>query len=114
MGKEKKKNCRTSIGGQAVLEGVMMRGKTAYATAVRDPEGNIQIEKKRLSVSKHMRRASKIPIVRGVVNFVASMVDGSKILMRSAEVYGDTDEPSKFEIWCRDKLHIILWALSRL
>jgi len=106
MGKEKKKNCRTSIGGQAVLEGVMMRGKTAYATAVRDPEGNIQIEKKRLSVSKHMRRASKIPIVRGVVNFVASMVDGSKILMRSAEVYGDTDEPSKFEIWCRDKLHI--------
>lgn len=96
--KTKKKEQRTYIGGQAVLEGVMMRGKTSYATAVRDPEGNIQVEKKRLSISKHMRRASKIPLVRGVVNFVSSLVTGSKILMRSAEVYGDTDEPSKFEI----------------
>ena len=111
--KTKKKEQRTYIGGQAVLEGVMMRGKTSYATAVRDPEGNIQVEKKRLSISKHMRRASKIPLVRGVVNFVSSLVTGSKILMRSAEVYGDTDEPSKFEIWCRDKLHInVMSAIS--
>ena len=111
--KTKKKEQRTYIGGQAVLEGVMMRGKTSYATAVRDPEGNIQVEKKRLSISKHMRRASKIPLVRGVVNFVSSLLTGSKILMRSAEVYGDTDEPSKFEIWCRDKLHInVMSAIS--
>ena len=108
---KKKKEKRTSIGGQAVLEGVMMRGKTAYATAVRDPEGNIQIEKKRLSTSKHMRRAGKIPLVRGVVNFVSSLVTGSKILMRSAEVYGDTSEPTRFEIWCRDKLRINVMAV---
>ena len=90
---KKKKGCRTYIGGQAVLEGVMMRGKTAYATAVRDPEGNIQIERKRLHISKKMRVVSKIPLVRGVVNFVSSLVTGSKILMRSAEVYGDVEEP---------------------
>ena len=47
--KKEKKESRTYIGGQAVLEGVMMRGKTAYATAVRDPEGNIQVESRRLN-----------------------------------------------------------------
>lgn len=114
MGKEKKKkDCRTSIGGQAVLEGVMMRGKTAYATAVRDPEGNIQVESRRLSTSKKMKVVSKIPIVRGVVNFVSSLVVGSKILMRSAEVYGDEGEPSKFEKWCEKKLHLnVMSAVS--
>ena len=60
MSKEKKKNSRTYIGGQAVLEGVMMRGKKAYATAVRDPEGNIQVESRRLHPSKGMRIAAKI------------------------------------------------------
>lgn len=114
MGKEKKKkDCRTSIGGQAVLEGVMMRGKTAYATAVRDPEGNIQVESRRLSTSKKMKVVSKIPIVRGVVSFVSSLVVGSKILMRSAEVYGDEGEPSKFEKWCEKKLHLnVMSAVS--
>ena len=71
--KTKKKEQRTYIGGQAVLEGVMMRGKTSYATAVRDPEGNIQVEKKRLSISKHMRRASKIPLVRGAISMIESL-----------------------------------------
>lgn len=114
MGKEKKKkDCRTSIGGQAVLEGVMMRGKTAYATAVRDPEGNIQVESRRLSTSKKMKVVSKIPIVRGVVSFVSSLVVGSKILMRSAEVYGDEGEPSRFEKWCEKKLHLnVMSAVS--
>lgn len=114
MGKEKKKkDCRTSIGGQAVLEGVMMRGKTAYATAVRDPEGNIQVESRRLNTSKKMKVVSKIPIVRGVVSFVSSLVVGSKILMRSAEVYGDEGEPSKFEKWCEKKLHLnVMSAVS--
>ena len=61
--KNKKKNC-TYIGGQAVLEGVMMMGKTCAATAVRDPDGEIQIESKRLNRSVHAKRASKIPFVR--------------------------------------------------
>lgn len=112
---QKKKENRTYIGGQAVLEGVMMRGKTAYATAVRDPEGRIQVESRRLNTSKGMKRVSKIPIVRGVVNFVASLVTGSKILMRSAAVYGDEGEPSRFEKWCEQKLHLnIMSAVSFL
>ena len=115
MEKEKKKESRTYIGGQAVLEGVMMRGRKAYATAVRDPEGNIQVESKRLNPSKKMRVASKIPLVRGVVNFVSSLVSGSKILMRSAEVYGDEGEPSRFEKWCEAKLHLnVMSAVSFL
>ena len=108
--KKEKKESRTYIGGQAVLEGVMMRGKTAYATAVRDPEGNIQVESRRLNASKGMKRVAKIPLVRGVVNFVSSLVTGSKILMRSAEVYGDEGKPSKFEKWCEEKLHINLMS----
>lgn len=107
---EKKTENRTYIGGQAVLEGVMMRGKTAYATAVRDPEGRIQVESRRLNTSKGMKRVAKIPIVRGVVNFVSSLVMGSKILMRSAEVYGDEAEQSKFERWCERKLHVNVMA----
>ena len=110
MSRKKKKDSRTYIGGQAVLEGVMMRGKTAYATAVRDPEGNIQVESRRLYLSKGMRIVSKIPLVRGVVSFVSSLVKGSKILMRSAEVYGDEGEPSRFEKWCERKLHINVMA----
>ena len=110
MKEKKKKEKRTYIGGQAVLEGVMMRGKTAYATAVRDPEGNIQVESRRLNTSKGMKRVAKIPLVRGVVNFVSSLVTGSKILMRSAEVYGDEAQPSKFEKWCERKLHINLMS----
>lgn len=108
--KKPKKQTRTYIGGQAVLEGVMMRGKTAYATAVRDPEGNIQVESRRLHLSKGMKRVAKIPLVRGVVNFVSSLVTGSKILMRSAEVYGDEGEPGRFEKWCEEKLHIRLMS----
>lgn len=110
MSKKEKKDSRTYIGGQAVLEGVMMRGKTAYATAVRDPEGNIQVESRRLNLSRGMRIVSKIPLVRGVVSFVSSLVTGSKILMRSTEVYGDEGEPSRFEKWCESKLHINVMA----
>lgn len=110
--KDKKKDNRTYIGGQAVLEGVMMRGKTAYATAVRDPEGNIQVESRRLHLSRGRRIAGTIPIVRGVISFVSSLVTGSKILMRSAEVYGDEGEPSKFEKWCEEKLHLDLMAAA--
>lgn len=114
MGEKKakeKQEKRTYIGGQAVLEGVMMRGKTAYATAVRDPEGNIQVESRRLNTSKHMRRVAKIPLVRGVVNLIVSLVSGSRILMRSAEVYGDEGEPGRFEKWCEKKLHINLMSV---
>ena len=84
--KEKQtKNC-TYIGGQAVMEGVMMRGKLAMATAVRDPEGTIQIESERLTSPEKKNKFLRLPFVRGVVNFISSLVDGNRILMRSADV----------------------------
>ena len=83
--KNDQKTC-TYIGGQAVMEGVMMRGKLSMATAVRDPEGKIQIESERLTPSEQKSRFSRLPFVRGVFNFVNSLILGNRILMRSAEV----------------------------
>lgn len=95
-----KKIKKTSIGGQAVLEGVMMRGRTGVATAVRDSDGVIRIEAERITPPEKKSVFVKLPIIRGIVNFFSSLVTGTKILMRSAEVYGgDDDEPSKFEKW---------------
>ncbi len=95
-----KKVKKTSIGGQAVLEGVMMRGRTGVATAVRDSDGIIRIEAERITPPEKKSIFVKLPIIRGIVNFFSSLVTGTKILMRSAEVYGgDDDEPSKFEKW---------------
>ena len=104
--KENKQLKKTSIGGQAVLEGVMMRGRTAMATAVRDAEGVIRVESKRVTPPDKMPLLLRLPIIRGVVNFVNSLVGGSKTLMRSAEVYGEEEEPSKFEKWVAEKLHV--------
>jgi len=106
--KNKKQNkCSTYIGGQAVLEGVMMMGKTCMATAVRDPDGEIQVEAKRLNKSKAAVTAGKIPFVRGVVNLFSSLVRGMKTLMRSAAVYGDSDEEEgKVGKWLNDKFGV--------
>ena len=94
-----KKVKKTSIGGQAVLEGVMMRGRCGVATAVRDSDGIIRIEAERITTPEKKSVFVRLPIIRGIVNFFSSLVTGTKILMRSAEVYGGDDEPSKFEKW---------------
>ncbi len=96
---------KTSIGGQAVLEGVMMRGDSAMVIAVRDSDGVIRKESKRIKPQKERSLFFRLPIVRGVVSFVSSMVVGVKTLMRSADVYGEA-EPSKFEKWIANKLKI--------
>ena len=108
MSKKAKKKC-TYIGGQAVLEGVMMMGKSSMATAVRDPDGEIQIESKRLSRGKHLSRAMKIPFVRGTVNLFNSLVLGIKTLMRAAEVSGDDDEEvGRLQKWLAEKCKVNL------
>ena len=71
--KEQRKT-RTYIGGQAVLEGVMMRGKTAMATAVRDPRGKIQVESERLTPPEKRSAFLRFPLVRGVASFVSSLI----------------------------------------
>ncbi len=110
--KAKSKKCGTYIGGQAVLEGVMMMGKTCMATAVRDPNGEIQIEAKRLKKSEGVKRASKIPFVRGIVNLISSLILGTGTLMRTAAVYGDEDEDEqeegKFQKWLAEKFQVSL------
>lgn len=105
MKKDKKqKQNRTYIGGQAVMEGVMMRGKLAMATAVRDPQGTIQIESERLAPPEKRKKFFRLPFVRGVVNFVTSLIDGNRILMRSADVaVEDEEQPTKAEKWLKEK-----------
>ena len=95
----------TSIGGQAVIEGVMMRGSSAMATAVRDEDGVIRIESKRLKPKEKRKKFFKLPIIRGVVAFIESFVIGTQTLLRSAEVFGE-GEPSKFEKWMAKKLKL--------
>lgn len=111
--KEKKqKRVVSSVGGQAVLEGVMMMGRTAYCTAVRDPDGQIQIERTRIKRSDAAKTASKIPFVRGCVNMVSSLVRGMHALNRSSEVYASDDsEPGRVEKWFAEKLKISLSSL---
>ncbi len=84
----KKEQC-AQIAGQAVLEGVMMKSRTSQAIAVRDENGNIRIESKRLPPRS---KASSIPFVRGIVNLVASMAEGMKITVKSAEVAAEEVE----------------------
>ena len=78
---------KTSIGGQALMEGIMMRGPKKSAMAVRNPQGEIVLEV--TDIAKDNRPfITKIPIARGVYNFVNSMIIGYKALMRSAEISG--------------------------
>lgn len=100
---DKKKNHRTSIGGQAVLEGVMMRGVNKTALAVRDTiEGGIFTEEVKFFNVKAKYPILKLPIIRGAVGFIESLVLGYKTLYRSAELAGlelEEGEPTKFEKW---------------
>ena len=97
----------TSIGGQAVMEGVMMRGPYKTVVAVRKPDGEIE-KKIDDNGTKTRNKFFKLPIVRGCVNFIDSLVIGMKALMFSAEfmdIEGDEEEEeSKFDKWLEDKL----------
>ena len=86
MKKEKLCNIRkTSIGGQALIEGIMMRGPKKSAMAVRDPRGEMVLEKWE-NKKKKTSKLVKLPIIRGVFGFIDSMTSGYKCLMRSAEI----------------------------
>lgn len=96
----------TSIGGQAVMEGVMMRGPYKTAIAVRKPDGEIEMKVDE-NGTKTKPKFLKLPIIRGCVNFVESLVIGMKALMWSAEFVDLEDEEeseSKFDKWLEDKL----------
>lgn len=88
-----------SIGGQAVIEGVMMRGKRSMATAVRDENGNIVVESRYIKPAEEKNFLFRAPFLRGIFSFFGTMVSGVRTLMRSGEVFDGEAEPSKAEKW---------------
>lgn len=84
----------SGIGGQAVLEGVMMKNGDAYAVAVRKPDGEIEVDKKVTTQSRVLDIMKKIPIIRGVINFVSSLVLGMTTLTYSASFYEEEEKDS--------------------
>lgn len=102
-----KKIHKTSIGGQAVMEGVMMRGPKEIAIAVRKPDKEIIIEKRPISSVLQKSKILKLPTIRGCISFFESMITGVKALMFSAEFYdidGEEYTESKFDKWLEEKL----------
>lgn len=103
---EQKKCTPTSIGGQAVIEGIMMKGPGCMATAIRKADGSILIDKKEDTSFIKKYKLNKIPILRGFLAFFESLFTGVKCLMFSAKEYDledDTYQMSKTEQWIMDK-----------
>ena len=98
--KQCKTTFRTNIGGQALIEGILMRGPEKQAIVVRSPEGLVEkVEELRLVRDKYP--VLGLPVIRGAVTFVDSMVKGVKALMFSADYFPEDDlaQPSKFDLW---------------
>lgn len=89
----------SGIGGQAVLEGIMMKNKEKYSVAVRKPDGQIEVRTKVYRSIAGDSKWAKLPMIRGVVNFIDSLVLGMESLSYSASFYDDEEEqePGKFE-----------------
>lgn len=108
MSKSCENNCKfkSKIGGQALIEGVMMRGVDTSAMAVRLPDGTIDVETWAANNGKKAPWFKKVPFIRGIFNFVSSMTEGYKCLSKSIDkAFPDDDQPeTKFEKWLTDKL----------
>ncbi|MEG0541646.1 MAG: DUF1385 domain-containing protein, partial [Angelakisella sp.] len=100
-------NCKkkTSIGGQALIEGIMMRGPAKSAMAVRTPSGEIDLEEWATYPNGKPPKYKKMPFIRGIFNMIDTMGLGFSCLMKSADKAGmEEEEPSKFETWLSEKL----------
>ena len=99
---------KSKIGGQALIEGIMMKGVFKSAMACRLPDGTIDIETWDENNGKNAPWYKKFPFIRGSFNFVSSLISGYKCLMKSAEKQltddDEEEEMSKFEQWLTDKL----------
>ena len=106
--KEENRSCafRTSIGGQALIEGILMRGPEKEAIVVRNQEGELVEKVEPLKFVRDRYPILGVPLIRGTVNFLDSMVHGVKALMYSADFYPDEEaaQPSKFEQWLEKHL----------
>lgn len=109
MSKEKTVH-KTSVGGQALIEGVMMNGPKGAALSVRHTDGNIITESFDVKHAKDKVKFLGLPFIRGIVNFIESMTIGYKSLMRSAELSGqldaeeNTEDMSKLDKWLNDHM----------
>lgn len=106
MNQPKPECFKTSVGGQALMEGIMMRGPQRICCAVRKPDGSIETK---LEPTPHHGVWSRIPLVRGAVSMVESLVMGYRYMMYSAQVsmgedYDPQQEESAFEKWVGDHL----------
>ena len=95
---------KTSIGGQALIEGIMMRGPVLTSMATRMPDGSIDVETWNTHKGSKTPWTRKTPFIRGIFNMVDSMVVGYHCLMKSAEKAGVEEEPTKFDKWLEKKL----------
>ncbi len=110
---------RTTIGGQALIEGILMRGPEKQAIVVRNQEGGLEVKEQQLKLIKDRHPILGVPFIRGVVNFGASLVEGVKALMWSAEFYpeeeGQEETPSRFEAWLEKRFGseaLMKWVLG--
>ena len=100
-----KEACPTAIGGQAIMEGVMMQGPDRTAIAMRLPSGELYLKTKKKA---KLTKAEKIPFVRGVITFVRALVNGMGTLMESADILEEyapeyAEEPGRLEKWVNKK-----------
>ena len=95
---------KCDVGGQAIIEGVMMRGSKGLATAVRTPSGKIEVKVKKTKPITKKYKFLNIPIIRGAAILVDSLIVGIKTLNYSASFFEEDEEESKFDIWLKKKL----------
>lgn len=95
MKKRKKKVCFSGIGGQAVLEGIMMKNKDKYSVAVRTPDGDIDVAVEEYESFAPSKALTTIPFIRGVFNFIDSLILGIRTLNYSAKFYEEEQDTHK-------------------
>lgn len=104
----------SGIGGQAVIEGVMMKGKDEYAVAVRKPDNNIEIKKEKCKSVRDKYKIANVPIIRGVVTFVESLIVGMNTLNYSASFFEEEEEKTEEQKKKEEKKDSILVGLMMI
>lgn len=114
-----RKKCSRScgIGGQAVLEGVMMKNKDLYAVTVRKPDGELVIDTEEFHGVMHGNKIKNVPFIRGIFNFVDSLILGTRILTYSADFFEDeTAQETAMDRWFKkifkDKVESVVSGLT--
>lgn len=103
---------RTSVGGQAVIEGIMMKNNAKVAVAIRKPDKEIEVKRADYESLKEKHLIFRLPIIRGVVTFLESMVTGMKMLTYSASFYEEEEEESKFDQWLQGKSEKVVMGVT--